>query len=122
MFLPLSAILDLIEDAPSASPEIRRGYAVNAENAETPSPTPITAFRSFSASGRTNPRGTEEPAPLVCYACRGTDFWSGAGATTTCRRCHPPAPGAEVVTSSGPGSDERAPVEIERGAVGGRAS
>ena len=121
MFLPLSAILDLIEDAPPASPEICRGYAENAGNAETPSPTPITAFRSFSASGRANPRGTEEPAPVVCYACRGTDFWSGAG-TTTCRRCHPPAPGAEVLTPSGPGSDERAPVEIERGARRGGAA
>lgn len=32
--------------------------------------------------------------PVVCYVCRGTDFWAGTG-KVTCRRCHPPAPGAE---------------------------
>ena len=64
---------------------------------------------------------TADPARLLCFACGGTDFWKGRG-VVVCRRCHPPAPGAEVLTSSEPGSDERAPVEIERGAVGGRAS
>ncbi len=32
---------------------------------------------------------------LVCLCCRGIDFWQGRGAVV-CRRCHPPAPGAEV--------------------------
>lgn len=37
-----------------------------------------------------------DPAPLVCYACRGADFWHSPFKSPTCRRCHPPAPGAEV--------------------------
>jgi len=57
---------------------------------------------------------------LVCLTCRGTDFWRGRGAVV-CRRCHPPAPGAEVLTSSGPGSGERALVKIERDARSGGA-
>jgi hypothetical protein len=36
-----------------------------------------------------------DPALVVCYVCRGSDFWQGSGAVV-CRRCHPPAPGAEV--------------------------
>ncbi len=43
----------------------------------------------------TNRMPAEDPAPLVCYTCHGTDFWAGTG-KVTCRRCHPPAPGAEV--------------------------
>lgn len=35
-----------------------------------------------------------EPAPLVCYWCRGVDFWQSP-TVTVCRNCHPPAPGAE---------------------------
>jgi hypothetical protein len=97
MFQPLSAILDLIEAAPPPSSENRRGYAENAGNAEIPSPTPITASRSFPALGRAVSDPAE--APLVCYACRGTEFWTGTG-KVTCRRCHPPAPGAEVLASS----------------------
>ncbi len=38
---------------------------------------------------------TPEP-PETCRCCNGQDFWQGAG-KTVCRRCHPPAPGAERV-------------------------
>ena len=40
-----------------------------------------------------------KPAPVLCFACRGSDFWRGMASyndgTTTpgpwvCRRCHPP--------------------------------
>jgi putative DNA primase/helicase len=33
--------------------------------------------------------------PESCYACGGTDFWLSRAADPICRRCHPPAPGAE---------------------------
>lgn len=32
---------------------------------------------------------------LRCFACGGLDFWRGRG-LKACRRCHPPAPGAET--------------------------
>lgn len=38
------------------------------------------------------------PADVVCFSCWGSDFWQGSGAVI-CRRCHPPAPGAEVDVS-----------------------
>lgn len=36
------------------------------------------------------------PAVITCFSCWGRDFWRGSGAVV-CRRCHPPAPGAEVL-------------------------
>lgn len=38
---------------------------------------------------------TADLRALICIACRSTDFWQGRG-VVACRRCHPPAPGAEV--------------------------
>ena len=32
----------------------------------------------------------------TCRACHGTDFWSSLYVAHICRRCHPPAPDAEV--------------------------
>lgn len=92
--LRLSTILDLIEESPASAPEIRRGYAENAENAVIPRSAPITAFRSFTAFTRAPALKEDAPARLVCFSCWGSDFWTGSG-TTICRRCHPPAPGAE---------------------------
>ena len=40
------------------------------------------------------------PATLICYWCRGSDFWLGGTEKYPkwiCRRCHPAAPGAEVM-------------------------
>jgi hypothetical protein len=46
-----------------------------------------------------------EPAPVLCFLCRGTSFWRGMVRYTDgrtrpgpwiCRTCHPPAPGAEM--------------------------
>ncbi len=42
------------------------------------------------------PPGNSEPGP--CPACRGTDFWASRWRDRVCRRCHPPAPGAEVTS------------------------
>jgi len=39
---------------------------------------------------------TEPPAPRACPACRGMEFWASQWRERTCRRCHPPTPGAEV--------------------------
>ena len=36
--------------------------------------------------------------PPRCYACKSTDLWLSRYGVTTCRQCHPPAPGAEAVT------------------------
>lgn len=30
-----------------------------------------------------------------CYACQSTNLWTTTQGDTRCRRCHPPAPGAE---------------------------
>jgi len=53
-----------------------------------------------------------EPAPVLCFACKGADFWQGEPihytdgttepASWVCRRCHPPAIGtAERRTEQG---------------------
>jgi hypothetical protein len=42
---------------------------------------------------------TPKPEParqLVCYSCRGKDFWLSVHGVKVCRKCHPPADGAEV--------------------------
>ena len=39
-----------------------------------------------------------KPATLICYLCRGYDFWLGGTEKYPkwiCRKCHPAAPGAE---------------------------
>jgi hypothetical protein len=56
-------------------------------------------------------RLVEEPGPVLCFACKGTDFWQGspvhyADGTTEpacwlCRRCHPPGAGGRVAGHSG---------------------
>jgi hypothetical protein len=55
-----------------------------------------------------------EPAPVLCFACKGSDFWQGspvhyADGTTepalwVCRRCHPPGAGG---TENGTSRNER---------------
>lgn len=59
---------------------------------------------------------TADPGRLLCYSCGKTDFWQGRG-VVVCRTCHPPAPGAEVLTSSRTDSGAPRPVEIEAGAT-----
>jgi hypothetical protein len=34
-------------------------------------------------------------AELVCYCCRGKDFWLSIHDRWICRTCHPPVQGAE---------------------------
>lgn len=53
----------------------------------------------------TAPSSTNE-----CSCCGGLDFWSSLYRERICRRCHPPAPGAEQpfrATSAGPTPEER---------------
>lgn len=61
----------------------------NPESPNRPHDTPY----SGSSGSFPESEGNLTP-PVVCYVCRGTDFWAGTG-KVTCRRCHPPAPGAE---------------------------
>ncbi len=35
-------------------------------------------------------QGPRRAPTVTCYACQGTDFWSGASGQPICRRCHPP--------------------------------
>ncbi len=42
-------------------------------------------------------RECSQGAP-TCHACRGADFWSSPYRHHICRRCHAPAPGAEVTS------------------------
>jgi hypothetical protein len=117
MPIPHSKILDLLGADPVDAGNTRTD-AENAENAVSRSGEPITAFRSFSASTRareSEPTGPVSAGPaLTCYACRGTDFWAGTG-KVVCRRCHPPAPGAEVLTLSRTDTDASDPVEMAAG-------
>jgi hypothetical protein len=46
-------------------------------------------------AGRVVPIRTE-PAKLICYWCHSTEFWLSIYGRTICRKCHPPALGAEV--------------------------
>lgn len=57
-----------------------------------------------------------DPGRLACFSCGGTDFWRGSG-VVACRKCHPPAPGAEVLTLSRTGSDASGPVEMNAGST-----
>jgi hypothetical protein len=41
-----------------------------------------------------------ESARTTCYTCRGSDYWvSRYDAALRCRKCYPPAPGAEKVAA-----------------------
>jgi len=44
------------------------------------------------------------PANRVCRCCNGTDFWDSAVQEniSVCRKCHPPAPGAERISPKQP--------------------
>lgn len=87
---------------------------------ESPEKPPETPFPGFPGAIREGKPNLQAPSPVVCYACRGTDFWIGTG-KVTCRKCHPPAPGAEVPTfkKSTSGTDD--PVQIDAGSAPGGA-
>lgn len=42
------------------------------------------------------PTATASPV-RTCYACKGVDHWLSIHGLTICRKCHPPAPGAERI-------------------------
>jgi hypothetical protein len=46
-------------------------------------------------TGKVEP--VKQPAKLICPCCRGKDFWWSWDGRPICRRCHPPAPGAEAL-------------------------
>jgi KaiC/GvpD/RAD55 family RecA-like ATPase len=54
--------------------------------------------------GTLAPAGTLPSTPWRCPTCSGEERWYGAAGQPVCRRCHPPAPGAER-------APERPPVE-----------
>jgi len=85
-------------------------------NPESPNKPPMDPYSGFSGDIPEGKPNLQAPSPVVCYVCRGTDFWIGTG-KTTCRRCHPPAPGAEVLTPSGIGPGTPRPVEIDAGST-----
>lgn len=105
MMVRLDRILGLLGEDEGIA-ESRKVDAENAENAVIPLPDRVTAFRSFTASTRAFAHAEHGPAPLVCFSCSGSDFWEGTG-TVTCRRCHPPAPGAEVPSPDSSSSPAR---------------
>jgi TubC N-terminal docking domain len=45
---------------------------------------------------RTDTSASDTPA-WRCFICRGDDEWRSRWGLIRCRRCHPPAPGAEAV-------------------------
>lgn len=83
-----------LEWTPDAPPVLLGPPPVRAPS--KPTKAPSVGFVGASSSRiRRNQAPAEAPAPLVCYVCRGGDFWIGTG-KMTCRKCHPPAPGAEA--------------------------
>lgn len=64
-----------------------------------PQPPPVPAPPLVEVKRRRLPREVRDVeahlAPVICYSCWGSDFWQSRGGVV-CRRCHPPAPGAEV--------------------------
>ena len=89
----------------------------NPENPNKPPDPPFPGFSGDIPEGKPN---LTAPSALDCHTCHGTDFWIGTG-KVTCRRCHPPAPGAEVPTfkKSTSGTDD--PVQIDAGSTPGGA-
>lgn len=87
-------------------------------NPENPNKPPENPFSGSSGSiPESEPNLKADPdAPVVCYTCRGSDFWIGSGAVV-CRRCHPPAPGAERATLEKSTSGSGDPVQIDAGSV-----
>jgi hypothetical protein len=56
----------------------------------------------LEAIKRLDREGTTGTAAASCYACGGSDWWrSRHGGHLVCRRCHPPAPGAEATQAAG---------------------
>ena len=87
---------------------------------ESPNKPPETPFPGFPGAIREGKPNLKAPSPVVCYTCHGTDFWIGTG-KVTCRRCHPPAPGAEAPTFKKSTSDTDGPVQIDAGSTPGGA-
>jgi hypothetical protein len=48
----------------------------------------------FESCGHPEPKKKE--SFLTCYSCLGKDFWLSVHGVKVCRKCHPPADGAEV--------------------------
>lgn len=95
------------------------GYApeTNPENPNMPPAPPYSGFSGdFPGSEPNLPAAPDTPTTVVCYTCRASDFWPGSGAVV-CRRCHPPAPGAECRTSKKAGARTADPVQIDAGSA-----
>lgn len=91
----------------------------NPESPEKPPETPFPGFPGAIPENEPNLQAAPDSpadrgAPVVCYVCRGSDFWAGFG-TVVCRRCHPPAPGAESSTFQKPAPGPADPVQIQAG-------
>lgn len=57
-------------------------------------PGDVAILRAIERLDREESREAEEPS---CYGCGGRDWWRARiGGHLVCRRCHPPAPGAEA--------------------------
>jgi len=60
-----------------------------------PSETAVSQFSQLSQAVQSEKLPLPSPTQRTCYCCKGTDFWLSIHGGTVCRRCHPPAPGAE---------------------------
>jgi len=64
-----------------------------------PSPATLTGSADHyqePAKVETTRAGIVWGSPPRCYVCKSVDLWQTTQGDTRCRRCHPPAPGAEV--------------------------
>lgn len=77
---------------------------------------PVLEIRGHLSAPPSQPIRPPAEEPVTCFSCWGSDFWQGTGALV-CRRCHPPAPGAEVPSLARTGSDASGPVEINVGST-----
>lgn len=92
----------------------------NPTNPNKPPETPCSGFSGAFRGSVPNLTAPPALAVVVCFSCQGVDFWQGTGALV-CRRCHPPAPGAEVPTFKKSTSGPDDPVQIDAGSTPGGA-
>jgi hypothetical protein len=57
----------------------------------------LTGYRQAWIEALAEIRPSEPPE--TCPCCKGHDFWQGSG-KRVCRRCHPPAPDAEITSNN----------------------
>ena len=78
--------------------ELQACYSVTAQEGEGVDEWSVVEFGEDHQAPAEAPESSQTGEPTrICFCCRGSDFWQSAHDPErwVCRRCHPPAPGAE---------------------------